>query len=59
MPIVAASAPPHPPSRQPINVAAENTGPGVNCPTAIASTSVCLDNKPFATNSASKKANNT
>jgi hypothetical protein len=40
-------------------VADENTGPGVNCPTAIACINCCLVSKPVATNSASKNANNT
>ena len=59
IPIVAAMAPCTPPICQPMNVADENTGPGVNCPTAIASTNCCFVSRPFATNSASKKANNT
>lgn len=59
IPMVAAKAPPGPPSCHPMKVADENTGPGVNCPTAIASINCCLVSKPVATNSASKNANNT
>ena len=42
-----------------MKVAVDNTGPGVNCPIAIASMSSCRVNKSLATSSASKKANNT
>ena len=59
IPTVAARAPGNPPNWEPINVAVDNTGPGVIWPTATASINSCLDNKPVETNSASKKANNT
>ena len=54
---VAITAPYNPFICQPINVTDENTGPGVNCPTAIASTSCVRESNPFATSSLSKKAN--
>src|SRR6266404_639924 len=57
--IVANMAPCAPFNCQPIKVTDENKGPGVNCPTAIASTSCTRDNIPFATSSLSKKANKT
>ena len=59
IPIVAAIAPQNPLSCQPINVAVESTGPGVNCPTATASISSCRVSSPVLTNSASRKANST
>ncbi len=59
IPNVAAKPPDSPFICQPINVAVDNTGPGVNCPTATASISSCLDSQPFATSSVSRKANNT
>ena len=59
IPMVAAIAPGAPLICHPINVAEENTGPGVNCPTAIASTNCCLVSNPFVTSSASRKANRT
>ena len=59
MPIVAAIAPDAPPICQPINVADEKTGPSVNCPTAMAFTNCCFVSNPLATNSASRKSNNT
>lgn len=39
----------------PIKVTDEKTGPGVNCPTAIASISCFLVSNPVCTNSVSKK----
>ena len=57
--IVAAIAPQKPPSCQPIKVAVDKTGPGVNWPTATASINSCRVSKPVLTNSASKNANNT
>ena len=59
IPMVAAMAPPAPPICQPMKVAEEKTGPGVNCPTAIASINCCFDSNPLLTNSASKKAKST
>lgn len=57
--MVAHIAPEGPFICQPINVTDENTGPGVNCPTAIASISCVRVSNPFATSSPSRKANNT
>lgn len=37
----------------------DNTSPGVNCPTAMASINSCFVSKPVVTSSASRKANNT
>ncbi len=59
MPMVAATAPDTPPICQPIKVADENTGPGVNWPTAMASANCCCVSNPLLTNSASRKANKT
>ena len=59
MPTVAAIAPGRPAICQPIKVAEEKTGPGVNCPTAMASINSFLLNIPVLTNSLSKKANST
>ena len=56
---VAITAPSSPFICQPINVTDEKTGPGVNCPTAMASTNCVRDNNPLATNSLSRKANST
>lgn len=56
---VAKAADCHPPICQPIKVTDENTGPGVNCPTAMASINTFRDNNPFATSSLSRNANNT
>lgn len=39
-----------------VKVTDEKTGPGVNCPTAIASINCVLNKKPVATNSASRNA---
>lgn len=54
IPTVAAIAPQNPFNYQPINVAVDKTGPGVNCPTATASINSCRVSKPVLTNSASK-----
>ena len=59
IPTVAAIAPQKPFNCQPIKVAVDKTGPGVNCPTAIASINCDLVSNPVLTNSASKKANKT
>src|SRR5665213_470344 len=59
IPRVATDAPVQPSIWYPINVTDEETGPGVNCPTAIASINCCLDIIPFETNSVSRKANST
>ncbi len=59
IPTVAAMAPLIPPICQPINVAEEKTGPGVNCPTAIASMSCCFESKPLLTSASSRNANRT
>ena len=59
IPIVAAIAPDASPICHPMNVAEEKTGPGVNCPTAMASTSCCFVSNPLLTSSASKKAKST
>ncbi|HTS45430.1 MAG TPA: hypothetical protein VMH01_13615 [Puia sp.] len=59
MPAVAAIAPPIPLICHPINVADEKTGPGVNWPTAIASTSCCFVIIFLLTSSASRKAKST
>ncbi len=59
MPTVAAMAPGSPAICQPINVAAEKTGPGVNWPTAIASINSLCEIIPVLTSSLSRKANKT
>src|SRR5262249_13775902 len=46
MPAVAAAAPTGPAICQPTKVAEENTGPGVNCPIAMASINSFLVSKP-------------
>lgn len=57
--MVAAIAPGKPAICQPMKVADEKTGPGVNCPTAMASINSCLLNIPVFTSSASKNAKST
>src|SRR5690606_30806822 len=59
IPTVAAIAPKKPPNCQPMNVAVDKTGPGVNCPTATASINSCRVSNPVVTNSASRYANST
>ena len=56
MAIVEISAPENPLIWKQIKVTDEKTGPGVNCPTAIASINCVLNKKPVATNSASRNA---
>ena len=55
IPIVDTIAPKTPYNWYPIIVTDGKTGPGVNCPTAMACIKVAGDNKPFATSSASSQ----
>ena len=55
MPIVATIAPLMPFTWYPIKVTEENTGPGVNCPTAMASINCWREIMPLATNSESRR----
>ena len=59
MPAVAAKAPQKPPNWYPINVAVDNTGPGVNWPIPMASISSGRVKRPVVTSWASRYANNT
>src|SRR6266850_7221731 len=57
---VASRAPGHPASRKPMKVAVVNTGPGVTCPTATASSSCRSVSQPSrSTKSARRNASNT
>lgn len=59
IPRVANAAPWKPDICQPIKVADEKTGPGVNWPMAIASISSCLLSNPVVTSSSSRNAKRT
>ena len=59
MPSVATNAPPNPARCQPMNVAVVNTGPGVNCPTEMASSNTSGEIQPRSTTSLSRNTSNT
>ena len=59
IPIVAAKAPCQQFSCQPMKVAVESTGPGVNCPAPTASIKPCCVSQPLSTKADSRKAKRT